>query len=155
MPDPYRAASWRMPAGETRSHMDTYLHRLRVLGAGDDEVNAAEQSYRDDPSYRDLVDTHLRHLGDNELRSEIIAVQAEHEFHHTTEAEAVEKAAIARLAHAEAEAAERIGGSVFSLLAWVGDDLFRAQAVLELEQEAPSEHQRSTLVRPLSAMLEA
>lgn len=163
IPDPYAPAGPpRTAVSEVRSPAEQFATRLRDLGATDDEVQAVVDSWDDlDPD--DSTDpeawTRARRdqvavAPDAELAAMIDAARDEYEVGTTTEEEAANRAHMVAYQAAYTEAQGRIGGNVDSVLAWVGDDPVRAEAVLELEQR-PEGAQRKTLVAPLLALVDA
>lgn len=162
MPDPYAAKGWPRPAtGERRTELDQFVTRLVELGAQPDEVQLVRDSWDDlDPDDSTDPDAftaarraELVRLPDDQLRSMISASRDEHTLGTTTEEEAEAHRQMAEYRQAYQEAAERIGGNVDSVLAWVADDPVRAEAVLELE-EGPDGAGRKTLVGPLRDLLD-
>jgi len=168
MPDPYAAKGWpraaggrRAIAGERRTELDQFVSRLVDLGAQPDEVQLVRDSWDDlDPD--DATDpeaftaarrAELVRMPDDQLRGLLSASREEHELGTTTEEEAEAHRQMAEYRVAYAEAHERIGGNMDSVLAWVADDPVRAEAVLELE-EGPDGAGRKTLVGPLRDLLD-
>ena len=162
MPDPYAAKGWPRPAtGERRTDLDQFVGRLVDLGAQPDEVQLVRDSWDDlDPD--DSTDpeaftaarrAELVRMPDDQLRGLLTASRDEHTLGTTTEEEAEAHRQMAEYRQAYQEAAERIGGNVDSVLAWVADDPVRAEAVLELET-SPDGADRKTLVGPLRDLLD-
>lgn len=171
MPHPRRSDSLRrqptkrVTASERRDGLDQFLTRLRELGAAADEVQMVAEGWDDlDPDGTPDQDGHpawtrqrraeMANLSDTELRSMILASREEYEVGTTTEEEQEARARQARMAAAASEAQARIGGSVASVLAWVADDVDRAEAVVALETN-PDGAQRVTLLRPLNELIGA
>lgn len=167
MTDPYKPVSSQRTAepdlvasGEVRSPLDQFLQRLVDLGATPDEVQRVADAWDqldpdDDPdpeawtrARRDA----FAQAGDAELLAALQATRDEYKLGHTTEAEAEAEAAALALDAALAEATGRMAGNVQSILAWVADDPYRAEAVLRLEV-APEGADRTTLVGPLTQQL--
>ena len=155
MVDPYRGVP-RVVATEVRSPLDDFLDRLRQLGATPDEMDAVARTWDQlDPDDSPDPDAwtrarreEVRRAGDDYLRALILEGRAEYEYGTTTEKDAAAKAAHAAYAAALAEAQGRIGGTVPAVLAWVGDDPLRAEAVLHLET-LPEGANRKSLAAPL------
>ncbi len=134
MPDPYRAKGWPRVNRETRTDLETFTMRLELLGASPDEVQAVVGGWDDfDGDWTPERRHELLHMGDDGLRGVIEAGREEYDYANTTEEEAEARVEAQRLRTARSEAAQRIYGTVPSLLAWVGDDQVRAGAVRELE----------------------
>lgn len=125
---------------ETRSPRDEFIERLAYLGATPDEIEAVRQNW-DNPDW-DNRDEVIR-FSDAELRADLVELRKEYELSTKTD----EEIADAALAEARREAFTRKDASVAALVAWVGDDESRAQAVLELEGERPVP--RTTLIAQL------
>jgi len=162
MPDPYAAKGWpRAATGERRSDLDQFVTRLVDLGAQPDEVQLVRDSWDDldpdddtDPeAFTAARRAELVRMPDAQLRGLLSASREEHELGTTTEEEAEAHRQMAEYRVAYQEAAERIGGNVDSVLAWVADDPVRAEAVLELEQGTDGAG-RKTLVGPLRELLD-
>lgn len=162
MPDPYAPKGWpRQVASERRTELDQFVARLTELGAQPDEVQLVRDSWDDlDPD--DSTDpeaftaarrAELVRMPDAQLRGLLADSRDEHTLGTTTEEEAEAHRQMAEYRQAYREAAERIGGNVDSVLAWVADDPVRAEAVLELE-EGPDGAARKTLVGPLRDLLD-
>lgn len=161
MPDPYAAKGWpREVASESRTELDQFVSRLVDLGAQPDEVQLVRDSWDDldpdDDTDPDAFTTARRaelvRMPDDKLLALLHASREEHELGTTTEEEAEAARAEAQYRVAVAEAHERIGGNVDSVLAWVADDPVRAEAVLDLET-GPDGADRKTLVGPLRDLL--
>jgi hypothetical protein len=154
MPDPYAPKGWpREVAAETRGPLDQFLARLADLGATDDEQADVAATWHDDEAFPPEWRQELLHMGDNELAAMIREVREEHRLGTTTEDDDADAEAHAAYRAAMAEAAERIGGNVQAVLAWVGDDPVRAQAVHQLET-GPDGAGRKTLVEPVQQLLD-
>jgi hypothetical protein len=166
--DPYAGGSRRVSASERRSEVDHFAARLRALGATDDEVASVVDNWDEldpddavaepgdpEPFTRARRD-YLVRAGDTELQQLIQASRDEYAYGTTTEADATEAdaAVAAERAHQAhlADAARHIGGSVAEVLAWVGNDVGRARAALELETDADVGGNRKTLVAPLQEL---
>lgn len=158
MPDPYAPKGWPRGTSERQSTLDGVQVRLRQLGATDDEIAAVVDGWDQlDPDGTPDGWTRVRreqvtHMGDNELRALLVDGRQEYEYATTTEEEAAEKVRANARRRTQAEAAERVNGTVPSVLAWVGDDKDRAQAVLDVENTGA---RRITLVKALLEILEA
>lgn len=157
MVDPYRSRGARQAltgAGEGRNQLGQFVQRLVELGATGDEVQAVVDTWDDlDPDGtpdgytrrdRDL----LVAQGDNELREQILAARREHRYATTTDQEAAAQARERAYQQALREAQDRIGGNVDAVVAWVGGDVVRAQAVRRLET-GPDGASRKTLLAQL------
>lgn len=154
----------RVTASERRTDLDQFLTRLRELGALPDEIDAVAEVWDSldpdgappdesgHPAWTRQRRADMANLGDAELRSMILAAREEYELGTTTEEEHEDRALRARQAEARVEAQARIGGSVTAVLAWVGDDVARAAAVVELES-SPEGAGRVTLLRPLAELI--
>lgn len=167
MPDPYAPKGRvRSTTPEKRTEQDQFLTRLADLGATEDELDQVRDAWDeldpdDTPDDPDLGPawtlarrTELTHASDHELTALLRRARIEHDEGTTTEDEADEQERRREYDRAMAEATERIGGNVPSILGWVGDDLVRAQVVHQLETGEGGAN-RSTLVEPLQAMLDA
>lgn len=158
MGDPYAPKGWPRGQSERQSTLDGVQARLRQLGATDDEVAAVVDGWDQlDPD--DTPDGWTRarreqvtHMGDNELRALLVDGRTEYEYATTTEEEAAEQDRQRARNRTQAEAADRVNGTVPSVLAWVGDDKDRAQSVLDVETTGAN---RITLVKALREVLEA
>ncbi len=166
MTDPYKPASPRQPepdlvaSGEVRSPLAQFLQRLADLGATADEVQRVADAWDvldpdDDPdpeAWTRARRDQFAAAGDTELLAALKATRDEYKLGHTTEEQAAAEQQAATLDAALAEAHGRIAGNVQSILAWVGDDPARAEAVLRLEL-APEGASRTTLQGPLVQLL--
>lgn len=161
MPDPYAAkGAPRATVPETRSQLDQFLARLTDLGAEPDELQLVRDSWDDldpdddtDPdAFTAARRAELVSMPDDKLAGLLAASRDEYEVGTTTEEEAEQARAAAEYRDAYREAAERIGGNVDSVLAWVADDPVRAQAVLDLERSSDGAD-RKTLVKPLAELM--
>lgn len=158
MPNPYAPRGWPRVNTESRSPLETFVLRLRQLGASEDEVSAVVDTWDDfDPDpHAPEAWTHAQRakvqaLGDNELRQMIVDGRREYEYATTTQEDADRKAEKVAQQRALTEAEGRIDGAVPAILAWVGDDRIRAQAALSVERDGPSP--RKTLVAALEGIV--
>lgn len=147
MGDPYAPKGWPRGNPEVRTELETFSDRLRQLGATDDEVAQVVAGWDTfDADWTPARRHQVVHLSDADLRQLLVDGREEYEHDTTTEEVAAVRDAERARRMAEAEAARRIGGNVDSVLAWVGDDRYRAQAVLELEVAG---QRRKTLLAPM------
>ena len=145
----YRARGWpRVSASETRSPLEHFLQRMRELGAGPDELEAAAAAWGFDPD----DDARLAAMSDRELRADILAVREEFELGTISEEESSEHALAVAYRQTLAEAQGRVGGTIPAVMAWVADDPVRAYAVRSLETDGDGAG-RSTLVNQLDKIL--
>lgn len=110
-----KAPHRRVSAGDVTSQRDAFVHRLTILGAAPDVLEAVVDNW-DDPEWveRDTVVA----MDDAALTAELAGIEREyHEGTHTED----EDAAAARAA-LDAAAAEVIHESVPVVNAWVDDD---------------------------------
>lgn len=163
MPDPYAPAGpvRARAAGEVRSPLQQFLQRLADLGATVEEQQGVEDYWDDldpdgstDPDAYTAADrAKLMESDDDALRAIIRAGRDEYNVGTTTEVDAAGRERDHRHNMALAEALGRLGGNVDGVLAWVGDDLVRAQVTYELEA-AEDGARRKTLLGPLAALIE-
>lgn len=157
-PDPFRARGWPRVNRETRTPLEDFTVRLRALGATPDEVDAVVASWDDVEDERDAAGDptawtakrrdEVARLPDAQLRAMIEDGRQEYAYGTTTQEEADRQAAVARERRTYAEAAERVNGTVASILAWVGDDPLRALAIRDAEV-GPGGGKRKTLLTAL------
>ena len=147
---------------ETRGPLETFLMRLRQLGATLDEIDAVAATWDqldpdDDPDPDAWTVTRRREVmyaDDTYLLALIREGRDEYELGTTTQEQADDKAEAAAFNAALNEASGRVGGTVPAVLAWVGGDPTRARAVLDLEA-APTGAGRKTLLGPLRELVDA
>ena len=146
MGDPYRAKGWPRVNRETRTDLETFTMRLELLGASPDEVAAVTDGWDDfDGDWTPERRHELLHMGDDGPRGVIVAGREEYDYANTTEEEADARAEAQRLRTARTEAAQRIYGTVPSIVAWMGDDPVRARALRELEEDAEGAGRKTLL----------
>lgn len=158
MPDPFQARGWPRINRETRTPLENFVVRLRALGATPDEVDAVVASWDDVEDERDAAGDptawtakrrdEVARLPDPQLRAMIEDGRQEYAYGTTTQEEADRQAALARERRTHTEAAERVHGTVSSIMAWVGDDPLRALAIRDLEF-GPDGGNRKTLLTAL------
>lgn len=146
--DPYTAKGWPRSAPESRTKLDQFLARMRDLGADYDELTAAADAWGLD----DETDERLLYMGDRELRAEILAVRREYELGTTSEEELAAQEQAREIKRAVLEASERVGGTIPSIMAWVGDDPVRA-SVVRVAETSDDGANRSTLIKKLDKLL--
>ena len=147
----YQARGWpRVTASETRSPLDHFLQRMRELGARPDELEAAAAVWGLNPE----EDARLTAMPDRELRADILAVRQEYEMGTVSEDDANEQDLVVSYLHTVNEARGRIGGTIPSIMAWVGDDPVRAFAVADLETSDEGAG-RSTLIKRVGKIIDA
>lgn len=151
MPNPYEARSFRA-SGEMVDPLTAMLGRLRAVGANADELTAFKDAWAD--SSLDPEDQlRLKTMTDVQLRSEVLAVRAEHDFHTTTPEEAevfkTERIEADALSALYEEAYTHVHAPVAKVMAWVGDDPDRAKAILAWEVANAN---RKTVVEPCKAL---
>ena len=128
-----KAPHRRVSAGDVTSQREAFVHRLQILGAEPDVLDAVRENW-DDPEWveRDTVVA----MDDAALAAELAGIEREyHEGTHTEEEDAV---AAREALHAAA--AEIIHESVPVVKAWVDDDTeppARAYAVEAAEATRP------------------
>lgn len=126
------------------------IERLRALGATEDEREAVRTAWGNG-GYTDDEKRSVMTLGDQALARSLDDVRREHyEGTHTPEEEEADRAEIARR---EATVALRSNSSIPDVLAWVGGNLARAQAVANLERG--SDKPRVGLLTKLDALIGA
>lgn len=146
--DPYTAKGWPRSAPESRTNQDQFLARMRDLGASYDELAAAADAWGLDAE----EDERLLYMGDRELRAEIVAVRREYDLGTTSEEELAAQEKAREYKRAVLEASERVGGTIPSIMAWVGDDPVRAR-VVHVAETSPDGANRSTLLKKLDKIL--
>ena len=151
MSDPAAPKGPARYASEVQSDLDFVLARLRGAGLTDAELAEAAADWE---HTTDEERQALRVSPSKVLRSLVRETREWNDYHLTDEAESASRAAASALVAARTEAYERMSLSVRALLAWVGDDEYRAQAVLEYEQ-GPEGTRRTTLIGPLRELANA
>jgi len=165
MPGPYDPKGEpRQATGERRDPKTQFLARLRDLGATDDELAQVDDGWDDlepdgtpddeygRPAFTRQYRDQLLAAGDRELTQLLHDARVEHATGTMSDEDRQLAERDQAYRQAVAEAYERIGGNVDSILAWVGDDPQRAQAVHHLET-GPDGAARKTLVGPLEDLL--
>lgn len=158
MPNPYQARGWPRVTLESRTPLEQFVGRLEQLGATEDEISAVVDTWDqfDPDPHAPEAWTHAQRarvmaLGDNELRAMIVDGRREYEYATTTQEDADRRAEKASRQRALTEAEGRIDGTVSAILAWVGDDRIRAQAVLAAERESGAP--RKTLLTAMEGIV--
>lgn len=139
---------------ESLSELEQFVVRLRALGASDEEIATVRSTWDDlEDGWTEADRTSLTLLPDDELRAELIATRDEyvHDTTDTVQQEAIDATTFA--AQVAAEAGEVVKRNVGLVLEWVGEDVGRAIAILDLEL---GDHggKRTTLVEPLRALID-
>lgn len=143
----------RTVASEIRSERDQWAQRLAACGASAEEITAASDSWDrlDDDWTAERRHYLATAAGDDEIRALIRDARADYETGTVTEEDAAERAEATSYAVAVDEASRRIGGTIPSILAWVGDDPVRARATLKLETSSRGAG-RVTLISALEGL---
>ncbi len=162
----------RVVTGEVVSKLDDLRERLAMAGATSEEVDSFVDAWNlpappegevieDDAEYGYTAAERERFWGmsDAQLAAEVLASRNEYDFQTLTPAEELERDANAVRARIEAEAHAALveealaesAGNVKEFLAWVGDDLDRVEAALEVE--LASARPRHGVVEPLQDAL--
>lgn len=155
MPNPY--APTRLPISEdeqARRDKATFLHRLKVLGLDDEGLRDVEEHWDDlDADWTPETRRQLARASDGALRQAIRDRNMEF-TEGTTTAEEQDVAERQRAVEdAEAEASDKIGGTVAEVLEWVGGDPVRAMAASNLER-GPDGGDRKTLTEALDRIID-
>lgn len=146
--DPYAPVSSRPPPAvpERESERQSFLRRLRLLGATEDEMATTAQSWDDmDETWTAARRSHLVSASDEELRAELRAVREEYAVGVTDETEAERQEQERAYSRALAGVPGRMGASVRDLVEWVDGDPARAHVVFTLES-SPEGQRRSSLL---------
>lgn len=133
------------PHRDVQTGVDAFAHRLELLGAAPDVVEALRAAW-DDPEWPPAERERLLGLSDASLRAELESIEAEYRFGTLTDED---EAALAA-ATLEAAAGEVLAEKVPVVLEWVGGDPARAAAALAVE--TARDRPRSTLVAALEAL---
>lgn len=153
MPNPKAPRPGRVRrSSETQPDLAAFTSRLRRLGATDDELALVAEHwdhFDDDWTAEKRAET-IR-LTDDELRSGLLSARGEFDRATMSDDELAARDRAARWDATLAEVEGRIGSSVAKLLAWIGDDTLRAEAVLQVENEAAQP--RRTLIDALAERL--
>lgn len=154
MPNPYAPRVTRRTEPEQVGELAGFLHRLRLLGATDEELASVADTWDQLTDEFTVLDrAQMLAWDDEKLGAELAALRAEYRQHTTTEADDATEAAARATNTAQAEAHDVVGRPVASVLEWVGSDVLRAIAILDLEQ-GPDGAARKTLVVPLRTLVE-
>lgn len=139
---------------QSLSELDQFISRLRGLSATDEEIESVRSTWDDlDDGWTAEDRRHLARLPDDELRAELVATREEYDHATTTETEQETLDTAGFLEQQRAEAAAVITKAIGPVLEWVGEDVARAIAILELEQ-SESGAKRKGIVEPLTALVD-
>lgn len=148
-----RQGSRRRTTSETVSRLDSFVRRLRIAGASDDEVSSFVEAWDETDEGWIITKAQLLRLSDADLKALIEHARREHYEHtHTDDEEAAD---VRRAAYAAAEADWATLGHPLKageVITWVGHDTVRATLAYEAELERPD--QRVTVVRYLQPLVE-
>lgn len=153
MANPFSSRVKRTAPAQSASELDQFLNRLRGLGASDDELETVRTTWDDFDDGWTLEDRRrLTVLDDEALAHELAATRAEYEHDTTDETTQAATDAASFQAAQRAEAAEIIVKPIGAVLAWVGTDVGRAIAILDLEQ-SDNGAKRKGIVGPLTELI--
>lgn len=154
MPNPFAPRRHRRAeVPEQLSELEQFLGRMRQVGATDDEVAEFAAGWDEfDDDWTPAKRTAVLGWSDEQLHENLVAVRAEYAEHTTTEAEAAQQAAEHDAALQARQAEGIIGRPVGEVLAWVGTDPVRAEAVRTLET-GPNGGNRKTLLAGIDKAL--
>lgn len=151
-PNPYASYGPPRVAHESRSELAEFVGRLRRLGASQDEIASVIDGWdRFDDEWTPTYRARFVRSTDTELRAALADVRAEYELGTTSEEDAA-RAEVRRRQRAAVDAAPGVtGGTIPSVLEWVGDDPARAWAVREYET-GPYGQGRKTLLAQVGTL---
>lgn len=129
------------------------LDRLRLLGLDEEGLRDVEENWSNwTEDWTPDKARALARMPDRRLREAIIARDDEFDASTLTEDEQSIVDRAAAIDEAEAEASDKIQGTIPEILEWVGDDPVRAMAVSNLER-GPEGGSRKTLVEALDRII--
>lgn len=137
---------------QVEGSLGEFVRRLVALGATTDEIDAVVVNWdvRDEDGTYTTREASFR-ADDRTLRDLIHAAREEYRHGMMTEAEAEEAILEERKALAWRSAYEEAGGTIGSIMEWVGTDPIRAQAMISHESGADGA-KRAPLIAQLRAV---